>query len=269
MSAVLTELDDLHLIRAIKNNHYDFFRLFQKSPAVKTYTHNGLFRWRTAVSHPWFNGVLCSSPPDHSAGQLIQDTLVYFRTHNIPAFTWWLEPGIDAHSWEALMLASGFQFVASPPGMAAILANLPQQVSHPADFTIQMVDNLQALDTWNEVFIRGYELPAEIKAPFYGLISSLGIELPVRYYLGLLDGQPVSTCTLFLSSGVAGIYNVATLPQARRMGLGTAITLQALLTAREMGYKAGILQSSEMGFSVYTQLGFRNLCTMDHYHWSA
>jgi hypothetical protein len=269
MNAVLTDLDDLHLTFAIKGNLYAFFRSFAGTAAAKTKTDLGLFRWHTAIAHPWFNGVLPSSTPDNSGNQQVQETLAYFRRHKITGFTWWLEPWLASQSWEAPLIAAGFQFDSSTPGMAAALENLPPQASHPADFTIQAVEDAHTLHTWTEVFIRGYELPEDFTKPFYELISSLGIELPYRHYLGYLDGQPVSTATLFLGSGVAGIYNVATLAEARRMGLGAAITLQPLLFARNLGYKAGILQSSEMGFHIYTQLGFHKLCTMDHFYWQA
>ena len=265
MSAILTDLDDQHLTPVIKTNLYDFFRLFEKVPDVETAAAEGLFRWRTMIFHPWFNGVLTGSPPDQSAGQLVEDTQSYFHSHNVPAFTWWLEPELDSRIWEAPLSAAGFVFEDTTPGMAVTLADLPQHVPHADGFSIRTVDDLDMLHTWTEILIRGSEMPVELIEPFYTLISSLGIELPFRHYLGYLDGHPVSSASFFLSSGVVGIYNIATMPEARRQGLGAAITLKPLHDARQLGYRAGILQSSEMGLHVYEKLGFRQLCTMDHY----
>ena len=100
------------------------------------------------------------------------------------------------------------------------------------------------------------------------LYADLGFDLPLRSYVGCLQGRPVATAQLFLAAGVAGIYCVATAPEARRRGIATALTLAALREARDMGYCAGILQSTAMDFSVYRRLGLRHPCTSSHFYWS-
>jgi hypothetical protein len=46
------------------------------------------------------------------------------------------------------------------------------------------------------------------------------------------------------------------------------MTLLPLQQARALGYRVGVLQSSEMGFNVYRRLGFEKLCIMDHFYWA-
>jgi len=70
-----------------------------------------------------------------------------------------------------------------------------------------------------------------------------------------------------LAAGVAGIYCVATVPEARRQGSGGAITAAPLHIARAMGYRIGILQASESGHPVYRRLGFQEFCTLGLYLW--
>jgi predicted acetyltransferase len=81
-----------------------------------------------------------------------------------------------------------------------------------------------------------------------------------------LNGKAVATSSLFLSGRAAGIYSVSTLPRARGKGIGAVLTLRPLQEAREMGYRVGVLQSSEMGFNVYKRLGFRHLCQIEYFY---
>jgi GNAT superfamily N-acetyltransferase len=54
----------------------------------------------------------------------------------------------------------------------------------------------------------------------------------------------------------------------RRQGIGSAITLAALETARNLGCRLGVLSSSPMAMSMYEDLGFRQYGTGHCYLWS-
>ena len=84
-------------------------------------------------------------------------------------------------------------------------------------------------------------------------------------YVATLDGRPVATSQLFVGAGVAGIYNVTCLPEARGQGIGRAITLAPLLEARRQGYATSILQASDLGYPVYRRLGFRDYGRLNAY----
>jgi ribosomal protein S18 acetylase RimI-like enzyme len=85
-----------------------------------------------------------------------------------------------------------------------------------------------------------------------------------RHYVIRLGDQVVATSSLHLGAGVAGLYNVATRPDQREHGLGTAVTLLAFQEARDLGYTLGTLQTTypnalrlyhRMGFEVYCKFG--------------
>jgi predicted acetyltransferase len=97
------------------------------------------------------------------------------------------------------------------------------------------------------------------------LSVSLEARFPVHCYLAWLDGEAVATSYVILAAGVAGIYGVVTVPEARRQGIGAAITLAPLREARALGYRVAILHASEMGFSVYHRIGFREYCRIGSY----
>jgi ribosomal protein S18 acetylase RimI-like enzyme len=72
-------------------------------------------------------------------------------------------------------------------------------------------------------------------------------------------GRPVATGMAYEHDGDCGIYNVATLPHARRRGLGTAVTAHLLHEARANGCRTASLQSTAMAERVYVEVGFRDL----------
>lgn len=133
-------------------------------------------------------------------------------------------------------------------------------------FEIRAANDEETMRTWAHIFTLGYGLPTDWEDPVFEAWIRLGLDSPMRNYVGYLDGTPVSTSCVFLGGGVAGIYNVATLPDARGKGIGAALTLRPLVEAREMGYRIGVLQASDMGFGVYQRLGFRHLCQIENFY---
>jgi len=92
------------------------------------------------------------------------------------------------------------------------------------------------------------------------LISpSFAADPEVQLFVGRLDGRPVGTSIAIRSGGVSGVYNVGTRPQARRRGVGTALTWAAVAAGRAWGCDVVVLQSSPMGLSMYSETGFRTV----------
>ena len=151
--------------------------------------------------------------------------------------------------------------------MAVDLHALNEDISFPSALATERVSDTEVLREYIEVMRAGFELPELTSEVFFEAFTAAGVteESPLRSYIGRLDGEAVATAVLLMEAGVAGIYNVATLPKARRQGLGAAVTLEALRVGRELGYRIGVLQSSAMGFGIYRRLGFEQYGTYTVY----
>ena len=156
--------------------------------------------------------------------------------------------------------------------MAARLRDLPSLTSLPlpADLTIEEVSNMASAHEWVDVstlVYRGAEHPVLPEEYAIEERMGFGARLPNRRWVARLGGVTVGTSSIFLGAGVAGLYNVTTLPEARGQGIGAAVTLAALAAARDAGYHVAVLQASPMGFPVYARLGFREVCRIQSYVW--
>ena len=111
---------------------------------------------------------------------------------------------------------------------------------------IEQVSNREQLKQWLHPVTVSFELPQAVASSFFELFARRGFgpDVPWQLFVGLAEGQPVAASRLFCAAGVAGVYHVATVPAARRRGLGSALTLAAVRSARELGYRVGVLVSS-------------------------
>jgi GNAT superfamily N-acetyltransferase len=79
------------------------------------------------------------------------------------------------------------------------------------------------------------------------------------------DGRVASAGISYDAAGDCGIFNVETRADARRRGLGTAVTAVLALRARERGCRTATLQATPMAERIYTALGFRDLGVVVEY----
>ncbi|MBI5878987.1 MAG: GNAT family N-acetyltransferase [Chloroflexi bacterium] len=267
MTEILTDLSRPALIRASRLNMEAYFRQVGRAPATEYFEGDGFVRWRAPMPYPWFNGVLVTRQPDAGAEQQIRSAQTYFSAQGVPAITWWIAEGLDPSAWHGLLIAHGFALDTDTPGMAADLAQLvePSPVSGLDIRTIRTTDEMRA---WAHTFVLGYELPPDWEPHVADLVIGMGLDLPMRYYHAFLNGEPVGTAALFVGAGVASVQMVATIPTARRLGIGAAVTGAPLTDARALGYRAAILQSSHQGFNVYRRMGFEHIYNLEDYYWS-
>jgi ribosomal protein S18 acetylase RimI-like enzyme len=74
-----------------------------------------------------------------------------------------------------------------------------------------------------------------------------------------VSAGPLATGIAFDLDGDCGVYNVSTHRDARRRGLGTAVTALLVHEAAERGCRTATLQSTAIAERVYAAVGFRDL----------
>lgn len=268
MSNILKGLSIPALVNAIKANRFEWYDYLGHSPKAELHDSMNLMWLLTGVPFRGMNTIIRTKLTRDNVDEMIEETVAHFKSKKIKSFTWWVEPGTKPTNLRSRLLAHDFTYDEGPPGMAVNLLALNEDITAPSDLIIKHVRDAGTLKQWVSTLIRGFGLPDNNEGVFFDLFMGLGFDLPLRNYVGFLNGEPIATAELFLGAGVAGIYGVVTVPEARRQGIGAALTLAPLREARAIGYRIGVLDSSEMGVGVYRRLGFQEYCKMSHYVWS-
>lgn len=216
----------------------------------------------------YHNCVVRANLTRERADVVIRESLECMAAHSVSG-TWHVGPSMKPFDLGERLVAQGFTYAGDEPGMAVELDVMRKDLTTPVGLTITRVRDEQGLELWTRAFAAGFN-SGEREAQWVGSAHrriGLGDDVPWRHLLGMRDGVPVATASLFLDSGVAGIYLVSTVPEARRQGIGSAITLAALREAHERGYRIGVLGATKQGYSVYQRLGFKECCSVRMYTW--
>lgn len=272
----LAQASETELATAVQTNLFALFRTMATLlPGGELVEGGRLNRHHTFPTNPMFKGVWGTNLLPDEIDEAIEETIDWYKTRNAPFFFWWTGPGTTPPDLGARLQARGLLDMAEQqqelaagirqteqgaPGMVADLnqVDISLLAKTPPGFVIKAVSDETELYHFKKVFVETYEIPDWAGQAWVDATQNVGIrQSPWRMFVGYLDSEPVATNMLFTGAGVASVYAVATIPAAQQKGIGAAITLKPLLDAREIGYRYGVLFSSEMGIPVYQRIGFR------------
>jgi GNAT superfamily N-acetyltransferase len=265
----LESLDDrAAAARAIEANAAQLLLTMGRAGAGEEYN-DAHIHWTIGGSPiDYHNAVVHADLTPETADAAIQAVVEKLREHGVPG-SWHLTEAMRPTDLAERLAAHGFQNGGSEPCMAVNLHALNEAISTDGSVRIFRASTDGDIDVWSQTLGRGFGEGAR-EAEWVGSVYKtvgLGDFSPFRHFIALLDDKPVGTASLFLDGTTAGIYFVMTAPEARRRGIGAAITLHALRVARSLGYRVGVLGASEMGEPVYRRLGFETFSHADIYEW--
>lgn len=225
------------------------FRSMLVGPAVESGT--GFVRLLTREQHPFCNFVCLADGQERANVRAALDPLLHCGASSALMFCSEVGPGAAEE-----LANSGFKSEAELSAMAVDLDQL-SSTTLPPGYQFARTNSPQERDAWADVFGRGYGFPPLGSAAFAAVIGTQSSPAAALQYFWILkDGEPVCTSAMCLADGVAGIYGVATVTEARGRGLGAFATAEPLRIARALGYRVGVLQGTKAGYSVYRKLGF-------------
>lgn len=254
------------VVKALEANLFSFFTNFGRTRFGEINESSNLLYFSTGTGSLFHNGVFRARLQVEEVEGAIAKVIEYFAAKQAP-FCWWTTNSTQPAELGKYLEAQGLKYLSEFPGMAIDLSNLPSR-SCPTDLEIIRVEDRTALESWLRIGAVGFDIPVELVEDLLPLEESLGFQSDqYTRYLALWQKTPVAISALYLDAGVAGIYFVATLPEARGKGFATCLVQTALEDAQKLGYQVAILQASAMGKNVYQRIGFQECCPIEIYFW--
>lgn len=265
---IVQGLGDPRLVAAMEENAARTLCEFAIGVGGESYQKPDMTRYISGLPIAFFNGVIAARLDLSQIDAAITAALAPFQARNLP-MTWMVGPGTQPEDLGQRLVAHGLESAGETPWMAIDISALAPAQFLP-DVTFIPVTTAEQVAWFAHVSAVGFGVPPEVEPAFQRIVAHVCIPPDQRWvvHLALLDDAPIATCITFLQSGVAGLYTIATLPEARKRGIAGELTRYALLSAQERGYRVAALQASRMGFPVYQRLGFQTYATFHEYEWT-
>jgi len=261
---ILNEFSPEAYRKAIHDSWNSCILLFGSAPQFKLRETKHLTTMACSVKFSMLNRVFRTRLSHDDVDEKIRETIEYFSSKGLP-FRWQIDPGDTPEDLPERLENHGLTLKGGP-GMALVIDEL-RALELPEGFTFEKVVTRETNEVYCRLLPEAYGMPDIARDIFIKIMLNLGVRDDFCNYLGFLGDEPVSASSVFYSDGVAGIYNVATLPRARGRGIGTYMTAAPLFDARDLGYRVSILHSTRMGYNVYKRLGYEEYCRHESYEW--
>lgn len=189
--------------------------------------------------------------------------VAWLADRDVPAAVSVADPVIDdvePLAADVGLVRGGNDWPESEPGMA--MDSLDEIPPNETKADIVEVTTSEELDAFIAVATSVFGMPHEIAEQVYQAAFEAASN---RLFLARVASQPAACGQLVQSEDVAGVYTIGVTEKFRRQGIGEAMSWQVLRAGREAGCHVGVLESSEMAFSLYEKMGFETVVTYHHF----
>jgi len=263
-------LPDKTINELIEENLLEQIRYYGTAPGTALIENNNIIKLLTDIPLPFFNCVLYYNLDSASLKREIDRFIEYGQSKKI-SLLWVKGPSSVPRDIEPILTGKGFKYDDHMIGMAIDIQDLNNDPGDIPGFKIEKVGDERQLADWVHTCLKGFDENGKNYESIYEFEKTLGLGtgLPWVRFTGTAHGEPVATCAVFMGSRVAGLDNVTTISGWRKKGIGTSMVSHALKFAYSRGYRVGVLQASDMGFTLYRCLGFRKFAESKEFIWKS
>lgn len=259
MNRIKDELPSSEIQRLNEENLFDYIRTYTKTRNSELVDSNGsLYVLNKLNGVSMLNNCVfkIDTGNKNDLEKAVEDILGKYSACKRPVY-WYISPAESRSNLESLLKSKKLMHVENYSFMHMDIVGLNARMKNNS-LRIKQVSDLFAVEHFLHVYCVCFELSKDVEKELIKYHSRLFLDplLPAYHYIGYVNGKPVGTSTVFYSSGIAGIYNITVLPEARNLGVGSDMTIIAMNRAKKDGFRYAVLQATQLGSRVYTKIGF-------------
>ncbi|RRR75349.1 MAG: N-acetyltransferase [Candidatus Viridilinea halotolerans] len=261
----LCDIAPTELLSIIETSFVRSWLPFAHIPGAALHDAPDLLWFSTGQPDAFLNAVLRTQLAPDEADVTIQTMVATFRSRMLP-LSWYVGPAARPTDLVGRLLTAGFRHVDTMVGMAINLHTRAPTRPEIPDLHMVEVNNAATLQQWFTVFQAGFGMSHAMRVAYEAVCAADdSADSADTKYLGYVAGFPVACLTLTREEAVASLYDVATIPAARRRGIGSAMVRAALEAARTAAYQTAILLATAEGAGMYRRVGFQDYGQLGHY----
>ena len=216
--------------------------------------HRGDVEWAMSIPQGGVERIFNISLTDAQANERVDELIEKIKRKEAPSGIL-ITPHSKPKDLDKILSMKGFHVeYDTGSGMALDLDESINRMKFNKGISITPVKDIETLKVW--VSIVSTALFEENLFSVEQFQDILHLD-NTRFYLGLLNGQPASTCMTIVDGEIATVEMVSTLKEYRNNGLGTAITTTALQELAKTGVKTATLRAEKEAINVYRRIGFQ------------
>ena len=254
------------LIDALRKNYISYFRLFDGQHGIRVHEDEEV-AWIVA-NRPPGNHVLRANFDGPTAEERI-DSLLRTLEKRTGGIRWLLFPADRPQDLSDRLARRGLATGKGDRWMFRSLHQLPRQETDGV-LCVTQVAARTALRAWWTASARGFGMTQRAAQVWYDAYRrhGFGTDAVALNYCGCVDEETVTTGTMILAGGIAGIYDISTPPSFRRRGFASSLVSHLLAEAQRRGYSHAGLQTAD-SVALYRRLGFEVGFEEKEFFWTA
>jgi hypothetical protein len=233
-------------------------QLFELDPGAAVDAGDGWLFGAGSPEHPVISNAAFRTDDNLDGAEVVARARAFFAERERGFSVWVRGDQAEDRGLAAAAEAAGLQLVYAMPEMT--LKGPAEVRPLPPGAELRQVSSRKEVEDYWRIAAASYVSLGFPPEAFGFYTNHTGLLADnVAAFIAYLDGEPVSIAMTIVSHGVAGIYWVGSLEQARGRGLGRATTVAATNAGLALGADTASLQASPMGKPIYAEMGYETI----------